>query len=500
MKDEQLAVSATENELANPVLNLEEIQQIKRRSVSGVVSFLIRTVLIQGIGFVAAALLGAYFSPEDYAVYGFVLQIIGLLTFISDVGFAAALIQKREEPTLTEYRTVFTVQQALSWFVVIVAFLIGSTGFVQREVGDVGLWLLLSLALSFPLASFKTIPSIMLERRLNFSKLALPQIFEQLIFQGVLITLALRGMGALSYAYAILARSAVGVLIMWYLQPWKVGLMFDKTVFKTLFSFGAKFQVNDLLARIKDQLFTLIVGTFLSPKEFGYVQWAKNWSLYPYNLTVQNVMAVTFPTFSRLQQHPDLLRKAIEKSLFFITVVIFPLLLGMCLFIWPVTQVVSRYEKWEPAVFSFILFTLTVIAAAISSPITNTLNALGKINESLKLMVMWTVLTWVVTPICMKFFGYQGVAIASLLITVTTFLPVRILKKYVAFNLIEQIWRQAAATVVMVIVGLLGMGLWTRSIAWLLLGLLIVGSSYMMALVLIAYPKLKHEISSLRQR
>ena len=44
------------------------------------------------------------------------------------------------------------------------------------------------------------------------------------------------------------------------------------------------------------------------------------------------------------------------------------------------------------------MFALSVGWAAISTPLVNTLNAIGKINRSLKLMVIWTLLTWIVTP------------------------------------------------------------------------------------------------------
>lgn len=492
-----LTITSDQSPESEPIL-ADEAQKIKRQSVSGAMSFLLRTLLIQGIGFAAQAIISAYFVPADFAIYSFVLQVIGLLTFFSDIGFAAALIQKKVEPSLHEYRTAFTVQQMLSWLIVAVCLVLIVTGLFNQQLGENGGWLLVALAVSFPLASLKTISSIMLERKLEFSKLALPQIFEQLVFQGILIFLALRGYGVMAYAYAILARSAIGVGIIWYLQPWKLGLALDIKALKDLLNFGAKFQLNDLLARIKDQLFTIVLSFFMTKNEYGYMQWAKGWSMYPYNLTVQNVLAVTFPTFSRLQGNPELLRKAIEKTIFFITLAIFPLLVGMSLFIWPITQVVEKYGKWEPAVLSFILFTLSIIGAAVSTPMTNTLNALGKINDSLKLMVIWTILTWVLTPLGLRFYGFNGVAIASFAISLTSILPVFMLRKYLVFTVWEQVWRQGLASLVMVGVGVVGMKVWSQGVKELLMGMAVVGTSYFVALGLIGFKKLKAEVLSLK--
>lgn len=479
-------------------LDQSQLKEIKRRSVSGAVSFIARTAVLQGIGLLSVFILSAYLSPEDFGIYGFVTQIIGLLIFFSDVGLAAALVQKKDKPSLTDYRTAFTVQQMLSWIIVGIVVLLLATGWVQEKTGEVGVWILLALALSFPLASFKTISSIMLERELKFSKLVIPQIIEQLVFHGILIFLAWREFGALAYAYAIAARSVLGTISMWVIQPWSIGLSLDRVSLKTLLGYGAKFQLNDFLARIKDQLFFLVLGAVMPLRDFGYIQWAKNWSLYPYNLTVQNIMAITFPTFSRLQGNTEALKKAIEKSLFFITAVIFPLLVGMCIFIWPLTQVIDRYEKWEPAVLTFIFFTLSVGWAAISTPLTNTLNALGKINTTLKLMSIWTALTWIITPIALWTYGFNGVAIAAFIISFTSFLPIIYVKRVVPIEVWDQVWRQLVASLAMGVVGVVGLSYWSQSVGSLLVGMVIAGVAYALTFLIVGYSKILAEVRSLR--
>ena len=80
-------------------LETQALQDIKKKSVSGAISYFIRTIFLQGIGLASVAVLSWYFTPEDFGIYGLVIPIVGLLTFFSDVGLAASLIQKKEEPT-----------------------------------------------------------------------------------------------------------------------------------------------------------------------------------------------------------------------------------------------------------------------------------------------------------------------------------------------------------------------------------------------------------------
>ncbi len=431
-----------------------EVAQLKRRTIVGAVSYFLRSSFLQVIGFVSAVFVAYFFTPEEFGIYGLVQQIIGILIFVSDIGFAAALVQKKDEPSEHDYSTAFWVQQVLSWGIVLIASILIYFDVISQKTGPVGNWILFALAVSFPIISFKTVPSIKLERKLAFSRLVQPQIVENLVFHGVLIYLAWNRFGAMAYTYAVLARSLSGTLFMLYLEPWVASLTFSKKSFSELFVFGAQFQLNDFLARIKDQLFFLVLGAYLPLKEFGYIQWAKNWSMYPYNLTVSTIMTITFPTFSRLQSDSKLLQKAIEKSLFFITLFLFPLITGMTLFIVPLLHVFHQYDKWQPAVLSFMLFAVSILWSGIASPITNALNAIGRITVTLKLMVMWTALTWILTPLLVYFFGFTGVAASAVLISCSSYAAVLALKQFLPdVRVLHFVWRQAVAALGMAATG-----------------------------------------------
>lgn len=484
--------------MAEEKLKKSALKDIKKKSVSGAISYFIRTLVLQGIGLLSIFILSSYFTPEDFGIYGFVIQIIGILIFFSDVGLAASLIQKKNDPSKTDYRTAFTIQQILSWVIMAIILLILTTGFVQAKTGETGKWILLALGISFPLATLKTVPSVILERKLDFSKLILPQIFEQITFHGILIYLALSNYGSLAYAYAILARSIVGVLVMTVLQPWPIGLALNRESAKKLLGFGIKFQINDFLARIKDQLFYLALGLFLPLRDFGYIQWAKNWSMYPYNLTVQNMLAITFPAFSRLQSDKKALRMAVEKSIYFITLAIFPILAGMSVFIYPLIELIPKWGKWQPAALSLVFFSMSIVWGAISTPLTNTLNAIGKINITLKLMMMWTALTWMVTPVFIYYFGYNGVAFSALAISFTSVLSVYYVKKIVQISFLDQVWRQFFAALAMTVFAVLGLKFWSQGIFHMGFGVIMSGFVYMIAILLIGGRKLVTEIRSLR--
>ena len=471
--------------------------EVKRRSVGGAVSYFGRTIFLLLLNMATMFVLSAKLETTEFGIFGIVTQFIGVLVFASDVGLAAALIQKKDEPSRAELLTCFTVQQVLSWIIVAFCLATIAFGFLSQKIGVEGNWILFAMALSFPLAGLKTIPSILLERKLEYSKLVIPQIVETIVFNAILIWFVFAGMGVIVYAYAIVARSIVGVLTMYLIKPWKPGFGFERSTWH-LFRFGAVFQLNDLLARFKDQFFYLALAYFIPLNQFGYIQWAKNWSMYPYNLTVQNVMAITFPTFARIQDNPPLLKRAIEKTLYFITLAIFPLLAGMVLFIRPLIELLPVYEKWLPAILTLTLFCFSIGWGAISSPMTNVLTAIGKIRTTLKLMVMWTVLTWVITPVLVYFYGYEGVAWSAGLIALSSVIPIILVQRRIPFAFWDQIWRQLVGVGVMIVVAYLGRAQWGQSYVLFATGILVAGAVYSLVTIALGPRKWYDEFKSLR--
>lgn len=478
------------------MLNIEDV---RRKSVRGVVSYAFRTIALQAIGFIATVLLGYFLTPADFGIYFIVTSAVGLLTFLSDIGLAAALVQKKEQPTIDELRTTFTVQQGLALFIFGLTIALTPIWRMQNGLHGDGLWLLYALGFSFVMASFKTIPSILLERKLEFSKLVFPQILENIVFYGIAVAFASQGFGVMSYTYAVVARSVVGVISIYMIQSWPIGLALSKQALKGLLRYGMKFQLNDFLARIKDDLFVVVLARFLDPSQMGYVSWAKRWSLFPYQFSVNSIMSVTFPTFSRLQDNPEKLKRAIEKSMYFITLVIFPILVGLSVLAFPMTEIIPKYAKWQPAIPSLYFFCINVAFAAISSPLINTMNAIGKINSTLKLMIMWTALTWTLTPVAVYVFSYTGVAVASALVAASSYATVWMVKKYVKIETLDQIWRQGVASLLMGGVLAWGLPYWERSFVWMGVGLVVGIFIYIAGCVVLGYKKLLFELNTLRR-
>jgi len=422
---------------------------VKERAIKGIVTLTGRTFLLQIISFFGFFLLSVFLKKAEMGLFFAVSELVAILGYFSDIGLAAALIQKKEKPKLADVRSTFTIQQILVLILVVLVFIL--TPWLRRfyNINQPGVFLLWALTTGFFLASLKTIPSVLLERKLRFDLLVIVEIIENLLFYGIAIILAWKGFGVSSYAWAILIRGIVGTILIYFFSPWKIGFAFEFTSLRNLLKFGLPYQTNSFLAVIKDRLMNVFLWKIIGATGVGIIGWAQKWAQMPLRFVMDSVMKVTFPAYSRMQDHKEELSLAVEKTLFFISLFVFPMLTGIIILARPLVSLIPRYAKWETALFAFYLFCFNSAWGAVTTPLTNVLSAVGKIKIVFKLMIMWTTLTWIIFPVLAIKFGYNGVAAAAALVSISSIVAVVMAKKEVKFRFVSSISRPIIGSIVM---------------------------------------------------
>ena len=87
---------------------------------------------------------------------------------------------------------------------------------------------------------------------------------------------------------------------------------------------------------------------------------------------------------------------------------------------------------------------------------------------------------------------------SALLISFTSYLAIVFVKQEIDVDIWHSVRLQLLAAIIMAVVGLLGLSFWGRSLTRLLVGGLIVGFSYLVALAIFGHERIKTEIVSLR--
>jgi PST family polysaccharide transporter len=474
-------------------LNLDNI---KFKAFKGVFTLTFRRLILKIIDTVGVIILARALTQDVFGVFGIVSFVVfTFLSFFSDIGFGAALIQKKEELTDDDTRTTFTIQQSLVTLILIVAWIISPSLSQFYHLGLQGTWLIRVLSLSLFFTSFKTIPSILLERQLRFELLVIPEIIETLVYNSIAVYMALSGYGVWSHVIAILARVVTGAIALNILAPWHLGWAFSRKSVKTLLSFGVPYQLNSVLALIKDNITPTLIAFWYGPAAVGFVNLAQNIATRPMEI-INIVSRVMFPAYSRIQHDTVRLRRWIEKSVSFMAYLYMPAITGLLITAKPILEYLyaDKSAKWLPSLPTLLIFLSGAYPIIITTTYTNALYALGKPKVVLALMTLYTVLTWVLgVPLIYKY-EFVGIAIAGFIITYLT-LPIVVwqMNKVVSVSTWEALKKPLLASLVMGVVTYFANQVLTHSLSTLILTILVGMVTYILAIYLLDGPKLKAE-------
>lgn len=415
-------------------LNLDTV---KKRAVRGVAILTGRGFLLNAITTASQLLLLAFLDPQEIGVFYIVSAFVYFLMYFSDVGLAAALIQKKQKLSDLELKTTFTIQQGLVIVLISTLFLLSPFVVKVYSLSAEGRYLLYALGISLFLSSLKSIPSVLLERKLEFGKFVLPEILENLFYNVSLVYFAYSGLGLRSFTYAVLIRGVVGLVTIYILEPWVPGLAFSKNALKGLLKFGIPYQVNSFISVLKDQGIILLLGGILSQTAIGFLGTAMRLTQIPLRLFMDNVTKVSFPAFSRMQDNKVELARVVTRSIMFITFLVYPALVGFILLVPDLMIVLPKYQKWAPAIPLMWFMAINVIFAAYATQISNMLTAIGRVKTTIKITVMYTVLTIILVPIMAIKWSVLGASIGYALVGSSSIVALWVGKKYVDFSILK---------------------------------------------------------------
>jgi O-antigen/teichoic acid export membrane protein len=428
-------------------MSLEESTptSIGLKAVRGAAALGVRQILVQGLSALTGIVLARLLSPSDFGLFGIITFVLTFLVAFGDVGLGASLIREAEEPSQEDYRAVFTAQQLLVLVVVVVAWFVSPLLARAYHLPPHQVILFQLVALSLLCTSFQVIPSVRLERHLEFQKLAAVEVAQAVVYNGVTISAAIAGLGPLSFALGLLSRSVAGAAIINWVSPWRVGWHWDSSRIRKHLHFGIPYQGIAFTSLLKDSITPVFVGLALGTSEVGYINWAGMVAAYPV-LALMVLQRVYLPAFARMQAHRERLGEFVEKVILATNAVVAPLAVLTFVLIRPITITVFG-EKWLVAIPLFRLFWLANIFVPSVTPLMGLLNALGRSRTTFGFAVVWMLGTWAMGVPLILFLGAIGYAWANFGVQLTNFLLYRKAQQHVHFRIlpvIAPVWTWAS--------------------------------------------------------
>jgi PST family polysaccharide transporter len=373
---------------------------LRRRARIGAILLGLRTVVQQLVVFGGMVWLARLLGPKEYGTFWIVQFALQFFTFFGDAGLGAALIQQKTPPTVSELSTVFWAQLAIGLGVLALVYVAAPFAVTfWPDLPERGATLLRTLSLGFLLVILRGLPALLMERELQFGRLAALDVLLTLAFYGTAVVLAWLGWGVQALVVAVLVQGAVGVVAAFVLRPFVPALVFDRARFAPVLRFGIAFQTKNAIGFVNGATMPVLGGRFLGAREFGLVSWSQNTAWFSLKL-VEILARVNFPLFSRLQDQPEEFARTLERSVRLCAVATF-FMVSIFLGLGPGLIQVLYGERWLDALPMLYVFALVITIGFVSPIFAGALDAVGRPQIVMRLSVVWTVVNWLALTVAM---------------------------------------------------------------------------------------------------
>jgi len=376
----------------NPTVDHEPTGELGDRAVQSVVTLGIREGAMKLVSFAGDIALYRLLTPADFGVIIPVAFLAGIVKQFTDVGLHPSLIQREDEPDTTNLRAVFTVQLglvAIASTIVVLAGPLITTELIGIEADP---WMIRAFGISILLSAFRLVPAALLERHLQFGRLALADIAGTLWYFGAGIGFAIGAYGIWALVIAHVGASVASTLVVMLSKPWLPLPSARLAGLRPYLRFGAQFQGARLALMVKDALVPLLAPRSVGTTATGLLSWADKIASQPLTLT-QLVARVTLPAFARIQDDPARVRRGAELTLKWNAIVTLPAFASVIAFA-PEIAIHVYGEQWLPAVPALYVLAASAVLVPINGLLTPILTALGRTRQVMIIAIAWAIAAW----------------------------------------------------------------------------------------------------------
>ncbi|MHB8510922.1 MAG: oligosaccharide flippase family protein [Actinomycetota bacterium] len=431
-------------------------QEVQRLAIKGIGAVMARTFNLRAVMFAGNIILARILTPQTFGLFAIVNFIVLISSFLADMGMGAALVQRKGKLSEEDLRVAFTlgliVDGAITLVIVVFASkLVGLYSLVSPQYSRA----VMILASTVIISTFSNIPAVKLERNLRFKDAANAELISKLIYITTAVALAATGFHILAFVFASLASCIANTIIVNIMAPWRPRLSFDRERMRSILSFGIPYQLTGLVYQVKDNFVPIFVAAVSGPKAVGYIVWAVG--LATNGLLLQVIVSrVTFPTYARLQGDLPALKDAVEKSIKWVAATVFPITFLLMALAHQIVRFIYGV-KWAPGLPSFYLLCVPILAASYSSVLVSALQGVGRAKVVLKLSVIWAIAGWAIAVPMTLYIGFNGFALAMVLVSSLSLLSVREMNKVVKISFIPELLKFA------ILSGVPAIGVWVMS-------------------------------------
>lgn len=286
-------------------------------------------------------------TSEEYGQVGILAIFIALSTILSESGFSASLIRKKELGD-ADCSTVFLFNLGVSIFLYLLLFF--GAPFIadfynQPELTRIARVLFVSILFY----AGGLIQQVQMTRKLEFKLLSKINLSALLIASVVSVVLAVTGFGVWALVFQTVGLAFLRCLFLWIFGAWKLSLRFDFGVIRSFFGFSSRLILVSILNAVANNFYGLLIGKVYLTSDVGNYNQAYKYQDIPAGIVTNSFRAVLLPVVARVTQDPERTKNVLRRIVGTIALIIFPAM-ALLIIIGKPLIVALISAKWLPAV------------------------------------------------------------------------------------------------------------------------------------------------------
>ena len=358
---------------------------VLNKTIHGVKWNYISVIVTSIFQLIHTAILSRLLDPAAFGLLAMANTVLRFGAYFSRMGIGSALIQK---PDVSEedIRAGFTLSVGLGAIVSLIIVLIAPLAkflFDSQEVIPV----IRVYALTMFINGFSIVSVSLLRRRFRFRELFISELVSYFIGSIIVgISLAFLDFGVWSLIFASIVQVIVLAIIAIIFSRHSIKPIFFKETFNPLVSFGSRVSLISFIEYLNYNLDTILIGRFLGESLLGIYNRAYHIISLPTEKITTSLTRVLFSSFSEIQINVKNIRQGYLISLEIIGLLIFPFAFSISGAAKEVVLIILG-DKWIEAIPVLRILSLAVAFILLSNINGILFEAMGWLNEKIKLVV-----------------------------------------------------------------------------------------------------------------
>jgi O-antigen/teichoic acid export membrane protein len=354
-------------------------------------------------------ILARLLTPEIFGLMGLCQVAIRGLDLFTETGIAPALIQRQHRVEEAK-DTAYTLQILRGLLLAVLALPLAPLAamyYGRPQLQNV----ILALSAVFIISGFSNINTVLLQKKLDFRRLAFLELTVAFASTVAVCVLAwiLRSVWALVIGQIL--TSLLRVLLTYVIVPGRPTMRFDRQIARELFGYGRFITGLTIVLFITSEIDNMVVGKVIGIPQLGLYTMAFTLANLPATHIAKIASNVIFPAYSSIQNDLARIRLAYMTVLRVVSAISIPAAAGLATLAPEILRIVYG-ERWIGAAGALRILALFGAARAIGMLGGYLYNAIGKPNISFYMSATkLAVILAIIYPMTARY-GLEGAAAA----------------------------------------------------------------------------------------